>query len=53
MRFIKNGELLDAEILKALKSAVADYEDGAIIEARNILVDIINAIDKFTEQYNS
>jgi hypothetical protein len=51
MKFIKNNELLDAEILKVLKEAATDYEDGAIAEARNALVDIVRAIDEFTEHY--
>ena len=46
-RFIKYGELQDIEILNALKEAVCDYEDGAILEVRDVLVEIVKAIDEY------
>ena len=50
-KFFKNGELDDKKIIKALKHATQDYEDGAILEAKNVLVKIVNAITDFeTEQ---
>lgn len=45
MRFVKNGELQDTEIIKSLEQAARDYEDGAIIEARDLLAEIIMNID--------
>ena len=47
IRFIKNGELKDKKIMEALLQATKDYENGAIAEARDTLVDIVNAIDEF------
>lgn len=49
-RFIKNGELLDEDILKAIHDAYENYSDGAIIEARDTLVEIVNAIDKWSKE---
>ena len=42
-------ELKDKKIIAALKQALKDYEDGAIIECRDELADIVNAIDAFDE----
>lgn len=50
-KFIKYGKLQDIEILNALKEAVYDYEDGAILEVRDVLVDIVKAIDEWTHNY--
>lgn len=47
MRFFKNGELQDKKIMEALQKAAAWYEDGAIAEVRDLLADIVNAIDEF------
>lgn len=47
MRFFKNGKLKDVEIINALKEATLDYEDGAIIEVRDVLLEIIEAIDEW------
>ena len=46
-KYFKGNVLLDGEIVEALRRAADDYEDGAIIEVRDELVDIVNAIDKF------
>lgn len=47
--FCKNGELDDKKIIDALKRAAVDYENGEIIEVRDLLVEIVNDIDEFTE----
>lgn len=47
MKFWKNNELDDAAIIKALKQAVKDYEDGAIAEVHDTLAEIVVAIDEF------
>ena len=54
-RFINTAgtELKDDKILKALKQAAKDYEDGAISEVRDMLADIVDAIDEFTDNYNA
>lgn len=48
--FFKNHELLDKEIVKALKQAAKDYEDGAILETRDALADIVQSIDEFSNE---
>ena len=50
-RFYKDGELCDAQIEIALIQAVNDWQDGAILEMRDTLVDIVSAIDRFVEEY--
>lgn len=50
-RFLKHGGLQDIEIINALKEAVYDYEDGAILEVRDVLVDIVKAIDEWAYNY--
>ena len=45
----KKNELLDKNVIERLKNALALYEDGAICECRDILVDICNAIDEFED----
>ena len=54
-RFINTAgtELKDDKILKALKQAAKDYEDGAISEVRDMLADIVDAIDEFPDNYNA
>lgn len=47
MRFYKNGELKDKKIVEALRKAADWYEDGAIVEVRDLLQDIVDAIDEF------
>lgn len=50
MRFYKKGKLEDKKIEAALRKAADDYADGALIEVRDLLADIVNAIDEFAEQ---
>lgn len=52
MRFFKNGELKDKEIVKALQQAAVDYENGEIAEVRELLVDIVQSIDEFDDKHN-
>lgn len=47
MRFFKNGELEDKKIMEALCKSVDWYDYGAIAEVKDLLVDIVNAIDEF------
>ena len=46
--YTKN-ELLDKNVIEGLKNALTLYEDGAICECRDILVDICEAIDDFED----
>lgn len=45
----KKNELLDGNVIEGLKNALALYEDGAICECRDILVDISDAISEFED----
>ena len=45
----KKNELLDKNIIEGLKNALALYEDGAICECRDLLVDICEAIAEFED----
>lgn len=47
MRFLEKGELKDKEIVVALRKAAGDYENGEIVEVRNLLAEIIHNIDEF------
>lgn len=49
MRFFKNDVLDDKSVIEALRQAAEDYENGELIEVRNVLAEIINDIDEFTE----
>lgn len=51
MRFLKHGELQDDEIIEALRGSVDDYEDGSISEVRDLLVEIVHAIDEWVCNY--
>lgn len=46
--FFVDGELLDCRIMKALKKAVTDYENGEIAEVRDLLMEIVDAIDEWS-----
>lgn len=43
----RKNELIDKNVLEGLKNAITLYEDGAICECRDLLVDICDAIDDF------
>ena len=42
------GELNDTEIIKALRQAADDYENGEIEEVHDLLIEITNAIENFS-----
>lgn len=46
-RFYEKSELNDLGIINALKRATKDYENGEIAEVRDILEEIVIAIDEF------
>lgn len=50
MRFWKNHELEDQQIINALRQAVDDYENGAVVEVRDTLIEIVNAINEFESE---
>ena len=52
MKFYKNGELQDKKIVAALRRAADNYENGEIAEVRDLLVDIVNAIDEWEDAYD-
>lgn len=47
----ENGALNDEFVLATIDQARRAYEDGAIIEARDTLLNVINAIDDFDREY--
>jgi hypothetical protein len=49
MRFFKNGELADKGIESALRKAADDFANGELIEVRDLLADIVDAIDEFCD----
>lgn len=49
LRFFRKGTLKDRDIIAALKQAAIDYEDGAILEVRDTLAEIVEAIDEFDD----
>lgn len=51
MKFYKNGELKDKKIVAALRQAADDYENGEILEVKGVLIDIINAITDFEQEF--
>lgn len=50
-RFFKNGDLKDNAIIVALQQAINDYESGAIIECKEVLEEIAEAIELFEENF--
>lgn len=49
LKYIKNGCLQDKRVVFALQQAARDYENGAIIEVRDTLLEIVAAIDAFED----
>ena len=48
--FYKNGALRDKEILESINEAYMLYQQGAIIDVRDIMNEIVYAIDLFIEE---
>lgn len=48
--FFRNGELKDRKIIEALHRAAEDYENGEIVEVKDVLIEIINAITDFENE---
>jgi len=51
MRFINNGELKDEKIILELHRAADQYQNGELSEVRDLLMEIVDAIDEFTEEW--
>ena len=47
LTFYKNGKLKDKKIVSALRQVAEQYENGELIEVRDLLQDIVDAIDEF------
>lgn len=45
--FYRKGELKDKKVIAALKRAARQYENGEIAEVRDVLFEIVEAIDTF------
>lgn len=43
----EKDELYDGLIIGAIRGAACDYEEGAIVECRDRLADIVWALDEF------
>ena len=52
-RFFANGALKDKKIPAALKQAAKDYENGEIAEVRDLLLEIVAAIDEWEDVENA
>ena len=52
MRFIRNGQLQDDKISAALQQASKDYRNGEIAEVRDLLLEIVAAIDEWEDSNN-
>ena len=50
-KFYANGELKDKEIVEALAEAKETYENGKIIETRDLIAAIVKSIDQFEKNY--
>lgn len=48
-RFFANGVLKDKKIAAALEQAAKDYENGEIAEVRDLLLEIVVAIDEWED----
>lgn len=49
MRYIKDGDLQDEEIITSIYAAANEYENGEVLEARDRMLEIIAAIDEYTK----
>jgi len=49
MKYIKNGELQDKKIVDSIYIAAKEYENGEILEVKDRLLEIIAAIDEWSE----
>ena len=52
-KFFKKGELQDKQIVAALHKAAEGYENGEIFETKEVLIEIINAITDFENDYEN
>jgi hypothetical protein len=50
-KFYRKGELKDEKIVLALRQAAEDYENGEIIEVKDVLIEIIDALTEFEQDY--
>lgn len=50
-QFYANGELNDSKIIEALNEAKEMYENGELVEVKDLLVGIVSAIDQLEKHY--
>jgi len=50
-KFYSKGELKDKKILEVLKKLPEQYENGEIAEVRDVMEEIVFAIDEFEKNY--
>lgn len=51
-KFYSKGKLKDKKILEVLKKLPEQYENGEIAEVRDVMEEIVFAIDEFERTYN-
>lgn len=51
--FFSAGELMDKKIAEALRKAADNYENGELIEVRDLLSEIVGAINAFSDENTS
>ncbi len=49
MKYIKKGELQDEKVISSLYLAIKEYENGELFEVRDRLLEIVGAIDEWSE----
>lgn len=52
-KFYSKGELKDKKILEVLKKLPEQYENGEIAEVRDVMEEIVFAIDEFENDYEN
>lgn len=51
MKYFNGTELDDTKIIETLSKVASMYNNGEVMEVRDELVAIVNAIDEFEKQY--
>ena len=50
-KYYENEELKDKKIVSALRKLAKSYENGEIVEVRDELLEIVNSIDEFVQDF--
>lgn len=52
MDLLNGHKLNDQMIIDTLRQAIDNYQNGEIIEVRDTLAELVDAIDKFSKMYS-